>query len=180
VKGLVDELTGRLGLATSVGAEKCPGLHPGRSAVLKAGDQTIGRFGELHPEAAAAYGIDDVRVAVAEIDLAAVLALQSRGRREIAVPRYLPVQQDFAILVDDTVAADAVQRAIAEGAGPLAKQMVLFDIFRGAQLGDGKKSMAFRVTFEAPDRALTDAELVKVRGKIEKVLKQRVGGSLRV
>ena len=72
-----------------------------------------------------------------------------------------------------------MQSAVADGSGPLASDITLFDIYRGAQIGEGNKSMAFRVTFTAPDRALTDAELVKVRGKLEKVLKQRVGGTLR-
>ena len=67
----------------------------------------------------------------------------------------------------------------ASGSGPLAKKITLFDIYHGEQIGAGNKSMAFRVVFEAPDRALTDAELVKVRGRLERTLKQQVGGTLR-
>ena len=72
-----------------------------------------------------------------------------------------------------------VAAALRESAGPLATNLTLFDIYRGSQLGEGKKSMAYRITFTAPDRTLTDTELVKVRGKIERVLKQRVAGVLR-
>jgi phenylalanyl-tRNA synthetase beta chain len=179
LKGVVDELIERLALPVEVVAEPYPGLHPGRSAVLKVGDRIIGRLGELHPDTARWFGIEDHRVSVAEIELAAVAEVRSSARREIAVPRFLPVSQDFAVVVAEETAADAVQRAIASGSGPLAKQITLFDIYRGSQIGEGNKSMAFRVVFEAPDRALTDAELVKVRGKLERVLKQQVGGSLR-
>lgn len=179
LKGAVDELTGRLGLRLEIAADPYPGLHPGRSAVLKSGDIVVGRIGEVHPDAARIYEIDDNRLAVAEIDLDQVIRLRSTSRREIPVPRFLPVHQDFAIVVDETVTADAVEHAIASGSGPLAKKVTLFDIYRGSQIGEGKKSMAYRVIFEAPDRALTDTELVKVRGKLERVLKQQVGGALR-
>ncbi len=179
VKGMIDDLAVRLGVALTVTADVAPGLHPGRSAILKQGDVVVGRAGELHPDAAREFGIDDFRVAVAELDLDAILKLQSKERREVAVPRFLPIHQDFAIVVSEAVTAAEVQRALADGCGPLASNITLFDIYRGSQIGEGNKSMAFRVTFTAPDRALTDAELVKVRGKLEKVLKQRVGGALR-
>lgn len=179
VKGMIDDLAVRLGVALTVTAEVAPGLHPGRSAILTQGDVIVGRVGELHPDVASAFGIDDFRVAVAELDLDVILQTQSRERREVRVPRFLPVHQDFAIVVPEAVTAGEVQRALSDGCGPLASNFTLFDIYRGSQIGEGNKSMAFRVTFTAPDRALTDAELVKVRGKLEKVLKQRVSGALR-
>jgi phenylalanyl-tRNA synthetase beta chain len=179
LKGIVDELSDRLGLDVTYAAEQYPGLHPGRSARLTVGDTLIGRLGEVRPEVAKSYGVEDVRLVVAEIDLAVALSLQETERREVTVPRFLPVQQDFAVVVDESVSADAVQRALLDASGSLATGIALFDIFRGPQIGEGKKSLAFRVTFTAPDRALTDSELVKVRGRIEKVLKQRVNGVLR-
>jgi phenylalanyl-tRNA synthetase beta chain len=179
LKGIVDELVRRLGVDVAVKAEAYPGLHPGRSAALYVGETLVGRIGEVRPDVASSLGVEDVRLSVAEIDLDAIQALQSSGKRDVTVPRFLPVQQDFAVVVDDQTPADAVQAALLAGAGPLVTGVVLFDIYRGAQIGEGKKSMAYRLTFTAPDRALTDAELVKVRGKIEKTLKQRVGGVLR-
>jgi phenylalanyl-tRNA synthetase beta chain len=72
-----------------------------------------------------------------------------------------------------------VESALRAGAGPLATAMMLFDIYRGPQIGEDRKSLAYRVTFTAPDRALTDAELGKVRDRIARTLRQRVGGELR-
>ena len=86
---------------------------------------------------------------------------------------------DFAVIVAESTPAGEVEAALRSGAGPLATAVALFDVYRGSQIGEGRKSLAFRVTFTAPDRALTDAELVKVRGRIEKILKQRVNGTLR-
>jgi phenylalanyl-tRNA synthetase beta chain len=135
----------------------------------------------MHPTVAAMFGVDETRAVVAEIDLTACLEIVGAmtGRREVKVPRYLPAEQDFAIVVDKQVPAEEVRQALSLGAGPLATNIVLFDIFEGEQIGAGKKSLAFRVTFTAPDRTLTDADLVKSRGKLEKTIKQRVGGMLR-
>ena len=98
---------------------------------------------------------------------------------QITVDRFLPVEQDFAIIVDRATPAAEVQTALLAGAGPLVTNVALFDTFEGEQIGEGNKSLAYRVTFTAPDRALTDAELGKVRKRIEKTLKNRVQGSLR-
>jgi phenylalanyl-tRNA synthetase beta chain len=156
-----------------------PALHPGRAATATVDGQTLAVFGELRPDIAAAFGIEAERVCVAEVDLTVALAHLSERPLEVSVPRFLPVRQDFAVVVAESVAAAAVESALRAGAGPLATDVTLFDIYRGPQLGEHKKSLAYRVTFTAPDRSLTDAELVKVRGRIEKTLKQRVDGSLR-
>jgi phenylalanyl-tRNA synthetase beta chain len=156
-----------------------PALHPGRAAEASVGGKTLAVFGELRPDVASSFGIEAPRVAVAEVDLSVALALQPERPKEVTVPRFLPVQQDFAVVVAEARPAGEVESALRSSAGPLVTDVALFDIYRGPQIGEGRKSLAFRVTFTAPDRALTDAELVKVRGRIEKVLKQRVEGSLR-
>jgi phenylalanyl-tRNA synthetase beta chain len=97
----------------------------------------------------------------------------------VRTQRFLPVEQDFAIVVPEGVAAGDVEAALRSGAGPLASGFALFDIYRGPQIGDGNKSLAYRVVFTAPDRALTDAEVGKVREKIARELRKRVGGELR-
>jgi phenylalanyl-tRNA synthetase beta chain len=95
------------------------------------------------------------------------------------VARFLPVEQDFAIIVDRSVPAVSVEQTLRRNAGPLLTGLTLFDVFEGPQIGDDKRSLAYRLTFTAPDRALTDAELVKVRKKIERGLQTQVQGSLR-
>jgi phenylalanyl-tRNA synthetase beta chain len=141
---------------------------------------TVARYGELHPRTSAAYGIDDVRVLAGEINLSALAqVIQPRGR-DAFVPRFLPVQQDFAVVVGQTVSAADVEAAFRAGAGALLTDIRLFDRFTGPQIGDGKVSLAYRLTFTAPDRTLTDDDLVKVRPRIERLLKERVGGVLRV
>ncbi len=82
-------------------------------------------------------------------------------------------------MVSDNIPAADVESAFRNAAGPLLTDITLFDTFSGPQVGEGKISMAYRLTFTAPDRTLTDNDLVKIRPKIEKVLKQRVEGVLR-
>jgi phenylalanyl-tRNA synthetase beta chain len=89
------------------------------------------------------------------------------------------VEQDFAIIVDRSVAASSVEQALRRNAGPLLTGLTLFDVFEGPQIGEDKRSLAYRLTFTAPDRALTDAELTKVRKKIERGIQTQVQGSLR-
>jgi phenylalanyl-tRNA synthetase beta chain len=183
LKGVIDSTLGVEPLAEPIvvtaSGEPVPFLHPGRSADLTVGGKLVGIVAEVHPDTARALGFDDERVAVAELDLDALYAARPAQLGGKRVPRFLPAQQDFAVVVDESVAAESVRQALASGAGPLATDITLFDVFAGEQIGAGKKSLAWRVTFEAPDRALTDAELVKTRSRIGKVLKQRVAGTLR-
>jgi phenylalanyl-tRNA synthetase beta chain len=180
LKGIIEALYLRLGLT---GAHfkpvDLPYLHPGRSAEIHIGERRIGLLGELRPDRAAAFGIDVARVIVAEIDLDAVLEMAKPTPENVRVPHFLPVEQDFAIAVAEQTAAAEVEEALRAGAGALATGVALFDIYRGPQIGEANKSLAYRVTFTAPDRALTDSELSKVRERIGRALRQRVGGELR-
>jgi phenylalanyl-tRNA synthetase beta chain len=120
-------------------------------------------------------------VAAFELNLAAVIGVlpDPRGVQVKADP-YLPVQQDFSFVVDAATPAAEVRAALSQGAGPLATDVVLFDVYEGKSIGEGRKSLTFRVTFTATDRALTDKELEKVRAKIGKTLERSVGATMRV
>lgn len=181
VKGVLEVILDRLpGLVVRWQPLDHPALHPGRAASLMVNERRLGVIGELRPDVAVAVGIPETRVTVAELNLALLLSLsESKRNSNVTVARFLPVEQDFAVIVDRGTNASDVQQALVYGAGPLVTNVSLFDVFEGAQLGDNKKSLAFRVTFTAPDRALTDAELAKGRKRIEKTLAQQVGGSLR-
>ncbi|MBA2467868.1 MAG: phenylalanine--tRNA ligase subunit beta, partial [Chloroflexia bacterium] len=157
-----------------------PALHPGRAVEVRADDERIGIVAEVHPTLAVELGIEDMRFAVAELNLQRLLELAAHIRKPaVSVARFLPVEQDFAIVVDREVPASNVQRALTQNAGPLLTGMALFDVYEGEQIGEGKKSLAYRLTFTAPDRALTDAELGKVRKRIERGIQTQVNGSLR-
>lgn len=181
VKGALDAALTAAGL-TDISYEQAQhdALHPGRTAKVIAFGERIGTIGEVRPDLAREMGISDFRLVVAEVDLEKVLSLRTKsGRRAISVDHYLPVEQDFAFLVDKSVSAADVESALRRNAGPLLTSIVLFDVFEGEQIGADKKSLAYRLTFTAPDRAMTDAELEKQRVKIQKGVKALVGGELR-
>lgn len=179
-KGAIDEVLDRIGVSQrTYEPVDVPYLHPGRAARITIDGQPIGIIGELRPDRTAAFGIEDTRLTLAELDLDAILPLSRTVVAGVRAPRFLPAEQDFAVVVASDVPAGEVEQALRAGAGPLASGFTLFDLYQGPQVGEGNKSLAYRIVFTAPDRALTDAELGKVREKIARELKRRVGGELR-
>ena len=158
-----------------------PSFTPGRTARLRVAGQHAGWLGEVHPRVREQFDLPDQAVLAADLDLEVLLAA---GRvderfRVAAVPEYPPVKEDLAVIVDQAVPAVSVQAAIAAAGRPLLAGATLFDVYRSAQLGAGKKSLAYRLTYQAPDRTLTDASVAKLRAKIIKALQDQLGATLR-
>jgi phenylalanyl-tRNA synthetase beta chain len=155
-------------------------LHPGRAAsvVLADGEREIGWVGELHPQVAAGWDLS-APAAGFEVDVDALV--EATGGAEPVyrdVTSFPAVLQDIAVAVGEDVPAAAVVGAVREGAGELLASVELFDVYRGEQAGEGQKSLALRLTFQAPDRTLTDAEVAERRAAIEAALAE-IGGRLR-
>ncbi|MGI6741067.1 MAG: phenylalanine--tRNA ligase subunit beta [Brevefilum sp.] len=156
-----------------------PSLHPGKTAEVLIGDRVVGVIGELHPLVKANYEFEAAPVYVAEFDLAKILA-SSRILFDVeAIPTYPPVLEDLAVVVDEEVAAAEVETVLWKGGGDYLAKVKLFDIYRGKQIGEDKKSLAFSLTYIAPDHTLTDKEVSKLRQRIIKLLKQELGAELR-
>ncbi len=180
VKGVVQQLLNRLHVT---GVRYLPSTHPtfmpGRTAELKIGDVTYGWLGELYPEVRAAFDLPDVPVVAAELDLAALLGRVDERFTLVPIPEYPPVKEDLAVLLDDEVPADRVEALIKQTGGATLAEVKLFDVYRGDKLGANKKSLAFSLTYQAPDRTLSGAEVAKLRDKIVKRLEREVGATLR-
>ena len=138
------------------------GIHPGRSGQVLADGQPVGALGEIDPQVLDAYEIDE-RVAWLEVDLGALLEADRALAPYRAPSRYPSSDVDLAFTVPDEVSADEVSATIAEAGGELLASVALFDVFRSDQLGEGHRSLAFTLRFEAPDRTLNDAEVAKAR-----------------
>jgi phenylalanyl-tRNA synthetase beta chain len=144
-------------------ADAVPGLHPTRAArVVGAAGQTIGVVGEVDPDVSSAYGLVE-RVAYLCADFAALVAEPRRPRQARPVSRYPASDVDLAFAVYDTVPAAAVLATLREAGGELLERVELFDVYRGAQVGEARRSLAFRLRFRAPDRTLSDDELAAAR-----------------
>lgn len=154
--------------------------RPGRTAHLLVDGQAVGVLGELHPMVQEAFDMPvESPVLAAEIDLAALETCLPERFTVRPVPRFPSVHQDIALVVDENLPADQVQAAIAQAGGQLLSDVRLFDVFRGAQIGAGKKSLAYTLTFTAGDRTLTDEQVAKVQARIVRSLETTLGARLR-
>ncbi|MEC8947973.1 MAG: phenylalanine--tRNA ligase subunit beta [Actinomycetota bacterium] len=138
------------------------GLHPTRAARIEVAGTPVGFVGEVDPGVLEAHGIGE-RVGWLEVDLEALLALPHGGRPYRRVSRYPSSDIDLAFEVDDDTSAAAVRSCLVEAAGDLLADLSLFDVFRGAPVAEGRRSLAFTLRFQADDRTLTDAEVADVR-----------------
>ena len=151
--------------------------HPGRAATIMVGGREIGIVGELHPSTLAVFDIDGRAVAL-DVDAEALIA--ARGERKATeLPRYPAVQRDIAVVVDANVPAGEIHRTIKEAGGNSLEGLRAFDEYRGDQAGEGRKSIAFTLTFRSPERTLTDAEVEKVLSEIRKRLEKKHGARFR-
>ncbi|RPJ25836.1 MAG: phenylalanine--tRNA ligase subunit beta [Chloroflexi bacterium] len=152
-------------------------LHPGKAAEVKADGQTVGVFGELHPFIKEKYEVGDAPVIVAEFDLEKLRTL-SPLYGILPVSEFPPVYEDIAVIVDEAVPAARVEALIRQTGGKTVTDVHLFDVYRGEQIGAGKKSLAYSLTYQS-DKTMTDAEAAAIRNKIVKRLEYEVGAKLR-
>ena len=155
LKGIIEAICKLMGAHTQYERSAEPYLHPGRQALIKANNKNIGVFGEVHPAVASAYGID-CRVYVAEIKLDVLLGIEKRKTVYKPLPKFPAVERDFAMLVDKEVPVGTLEKAISSGGGRLCEKIELFDVYEGAQIPEGKKSVAFSVWLRSQDSTLTD------------------------
>ncbi len=179
LKGCVELMLTRLGVGNAefVPVEH-PSLQPGRTAALQIDGIQVGVLVEVHPAVSEHFEIES-RLSFAEIDLESFASTLRENWQSAPVGRFQPVHQDFAIVVDESVSAGQVREALVNATYPLGSEIRLFDVYRGAGLEDGTKSLAYRITFTAPDREIADHERERIRTRIEKTLKKQVGGTLR-
>jgi phenylalanyl-tRNA synthetase beta chain len=167
-KWAVEQLYAALKVEPSYERAAEPFLHPGRSARTREG-----WVGELHP------ALLEGMWGAFELDLDALVAAAPEAVEFEEVSPYPEVRQDLAFVVGDDVPAAALIEAIREATGPELRSLDVFDEYRGEQIGEGKRSLAFRVAFGSPERTLTDEEAGELRSRIVVALADRFGAVLR-
>lgn len=169
MKGVVEEFLESIGMKKKTtydpNAEK-PFLHPGRQALIKYQDTVIGYLGEIHPEVADNYDID-TKVYVAVLDMPEVLPFASFDRKYEGIAKYPAVSRDISMVVPKNILVGDIERVIAQRGGKILESYQLFDIYEGAQIKEGFKSVAYSITFRAKDRTLEDSD---VSGAMKKIL----------
>lgn len=153
-------------------------FHPGRCAQIVKDGKVIGIFGEAHPDVCKNFGMD-TRVYICEIDFNTLLEFYTDEVKYKPLPKYPAVTRDIAMLIDDSVNVYEIEKIIKKCSGNILEGYNLFDVYKGAQIPEGKKSVAYSVTFRADDRTLTDEEINGVFDKIVKTLEDNLSAQLR-
>lgn len=159
--------------------EENPIFHPGKSAAISCNGIKIGVFGEIHPSTLGKYDFLENQVYIADFDLDALFKNLPASFHSQPVSTYPPVLEDLAIIVPDELPSKQVEDVIRSAGGNLLTNVTLFDVFKGEQIGGGKKSLAYNLTFQAFDRTLTDKNVEKTREKIIKALETQIQAVVR-
>lgn len=178
VKNAVVWLLASFGVTAEVAAGGDGYYHPGRKAVLSAGEQRLAQLGEIHPDVAEKFEIES-RVYVAEIDIDALRPLEKPFYGVKPLPKFPAVTRDIALVVDESVGVGTLLKVIEQSGGKNLESVKFFDIYRGEKLGANKKSVAYALVFRAGDRTLTDEEIAGAMSKILKAVESECGAELR-
>ena len=154
-----------------------PYLHPGRQANIVYDGKIIGYLGEVHPEVADLYGIG-ARSYVAVIDMPEILEYATFDRKYSGIARYPAVSRDISMVVPKEILVGQIEEVIAAQGGKYLESYALFDLYEGAQIKEGFKSVAYSTVFRAKDKTLEDAEVAEAMGRILKAL-ENMGIELR-
>ena len=156
-----------------------PSFHPGKCARVFAGESQIGVMGELHPQVVQKYDVPETPLLAAEFNLEAIIAAVPALFKVGSIPTQPPILEDIALIVDEDIPAAEVEGLIRQTGGSTITDVRLFDVYRGGQIGTGKKSLAYSLTYQDPERTLTDKDAAKLRNKIVRRLEQELGAQLR-
>ncbi len=180
LKGVVDTLLARLHIEDAVFTTTRHSLfHPGRAARLIIGEDDLGIVGEVHPLVAEEFELSTQRVMYAELDLAKLLDVAPEIEPYARISPYPGVLRDIALVVDADLPAEQVEAAIREAGGAVLVDATLFDVYRGEQLGVGKKSLAYKLLFQSMNRTFRDQEVTKMVNKMIKKLRKELGAEIR-
>jgi phenylalanyl-tRNA synthetase beta chain len=155
-----------------------PAFHPLRNGKIIMGGEEVGIFGEIHPEVINNYRIPG-KVNLFEIDFENLLPNVPSDIKYCVLPKYPSVQRDLALIVKEEILSADIIKTIKSIDEKLIKKVTLFDIFKGKQIGDGYKSLAYSVVFQAEDRTLIDQEVENIYKKIREQLITKFSAKIR-
>lgn len=168
MKGVIEEFLDKLGITGRKSYRPNSGktfLHPGRQANVYYGDKLLGFLGEVHPLVASAYGIGE-KAYIAVLDMPTVTELATFDRKYAGIVKFPAVSRDISMVVPKQILAGEIEDVIIQRGGKILENCQLFDIYEGAQIRSGFKSMAYSITFRAKDRTLEEGDITAAMKKI--------------
>lgn len=180
IKGIIEETVEAFGINNGSYKRQSENVsfHPGKTADLYINKEVVGTFGEIHPDVCENYGID-VPCFMAEINLDLLYKRANLVKKYKALPKFPAVTRDIAILVNDEILVQEIEEAIRKTGGNIVEQVKLFDVYKGKQIPEGKKSVAYAIFYRDENKTLTDKEVNKVHDKILRALEYKLGAELR-
>jgi len=179
LKGIIEILMDSLGAAGyRVEKTEHPSLKENMSIAINAGGRVCGVFGEVKEDVARKFDIKR-KVYLAEISLDALLGCANLKKTFRPLPKYPSVKRDIAILLDDTINASGIYDVIKEEARQLVKSVEVFDLYKGRQIQEGKKSLAYTIQYRSDERTLNDKEVNDIHKKVQDALIKRLGAQIR-
>lgn len=180
LKGIIENILSTLGIINvSFNRESNnQSFHPGKTAALYSKKDYVGILGEIHPDISDNYGIE-VSSYVAILNLDMLIKLSGNDNKYNPLPKYPAVTRDLAVLVEDSILVQQIEDIIKKQGSNLLDSIKLFDVYKGSQIPEGKKSVAYALSYRAENKTLTDVEVNKVHDKILRSLEHQIGAELR-
>jgi len=180
LKGMIVEMLKIFGIAdVRFESESEYGVyHPGRCARILLNDVELGIMGEVHPEVCEKYGVG-TKAYCSELMFDAVMKAAKTDKFYRPLPKYPATSRDIALLVEEEVQVGTLEAIIKENGGEILEKIQLFDVYRGKQIGEGQKSVAFALTYRGADKTLTEEDVAKVHNKVLSELKEKAKATLR-
>ena len=180
LKGTVEELLDALRVKNVeyVPVKDNPSYHPGRCAAVYAGGRYLGVFGQVHPLVARNYGVSDELYA-AELDFPAIFECRTTEVYYTPLPRFPAVMRDISVVCDDALTAGELAKCIRKAGGEYLESVEVFDVYKGANIPEGKKSISFSLALRAEDQTLTDTHADEAVAGILSALEEQYGVKLR-
>ncbi|WP_033116786.1 phenylalanine--tRNA ligase subunit beta [Intestinimonas butyriciproducens] len=180
LKGVVEALLHsiRVGGVSYQACRDNASYHPGRCATVCVGGEQIGVLGQIHPTVCANYGVDTA-LCCAELSFEALMRFQGPEPEYVPLPKFPSVARDIAVVCDASIPVATLENCISRGARGLLKEVELFDIYTGAPIPAGKKSVAFNLTLRSDERSLTAAEADEDVKSVLELLQKELGAVLR-
>ena len=180
LKGVIESVLNNVGLKGYEIEPETTNLtfHPGRCAKIVYNNIYIGTFGELHPDVIENYNLGQ-RVYVAEINIDTVFENLNLTKSSNPLPKYPSTSRDIALIVKDEVFVKQIEDIIKANGEDLVESYKLFDVYKGAQIEEGHKSIAYSITYRSKDKTLTDEDVAKVHEKILSELSEKLNANLR-
>ena len=180
LKGTVEELCDALRISgvEYVPVRDDPSYHPGRCAAVYAGGEYLGRFGQVHPLVAKNYGVSEELYA-AELDFPAMFAHRTTELYYAPLPRFPAVMRDISLVCDDALTAGELEKCIRRAGGEYLESVEVFDVYKGVNIPEGKKSVSFALALRAGDQTLTDDHADEAVAAILDALAREYGAVIR-